>query len=187
MHTHGASTSARHLVAKCCSAGQVYVAQPSQACSEEVELALCADGPVGIPSSRLQLNAAMAATLESPMLMTLDAPEGRSAEDLCNSAVIAAAECRGQHADILGVLLNRVSLPPASIRLWLLDYSRLCYIMMTWKHPARGSAAPHTPGSFCSCLPTALLHAMTCHTEHVRHAGAARGRAPASGIQGGGV
>ena len=45
------------------------------------------------------------------MLMTLDAPEGRSAEDLCNSAVIAAAECRSQHADILGLLLNRVSLP----------------------------------------------------------------------------
>ena len=71
----------------------------------------CADGPVGISASRLRLNAAMAATLESPMLMTLDAPEGRSAEDLCNSAVIAADECRSQHADILGVLLNRVSLP----------------------------------------------------------------------------
>ena len=53
----------------------------------------------------------MAATLESPMLMTLDAPMGRSAAELSDTALIAAAECRSQHADILGVLLNRVSPP----------------------------------------------------------------------------
>ena len=67
-----------------------------------------ADGPVGVPSNRLKLNAQIAAALSTPVLMVLDAPEGASADRLAESALIAAQELQRERAEVLGLVLNRV-------------------------------------------------------------------------------
>lgn len=67
-----------------------------------------ADGPVGVPSNRLELNARVAATLESPVLMVLDALEGTTPDDVANSALIAARDLQQERAEVLGLVLNRV-------------------------------------------------------------------------------
>ena len=62
----------------------------------------------GVPGDRLELNAKLAAALSSPVLMALDAQTGRSATDMARSAAIAANVCREEHADVLGLVVNRV-------------------------------------------------------------------------------
>lgn len=67
------------------------------------------DGPVGVPSNRLELNARIAATLSTPVLMVLDALEDDSPQDVANSALIAKRAIEHAHAEVLGLVLNRVS------------------------------------------------------------------------------
>ena len=51
----------------------------------------------------------MAATLSTPVLMVLDALEGSTHESIADSALIAARAIEHEHAEVMGLILNRVS------------------------------------------------------------------------------
>ena len=77
-----------------------------------------ADGPVYSPGNRLALNAKIAATLESPVLMVLDAGSA-SAEDIVNRAMICRRTIKENHARIIGLVLNQVLLSQLYARIML--------------------------------------------------------------------
>lgn len=63
-----------------------------------------------MPGDRLELNALLAASLDSPVLMALDLRPGQSPTDIAKSARIAEHMVREKGADVLGVVVNMVRL-----------------------------------------------------------------------------
>lgn len=68
-----------------------------------------ADGPIYSPGNRLALNAKIAALLETPILMVLDAGSS-SAQEIVNRSLICRKTITDANASVLGVVLNQV--PP---------------------------------------------------------------------------
>ena len=113
------------------------------------------DGPVNVPSNRLELNARVAATLSTPVLMVLDALEGSTPDTIASSALIAAQAIEREHAEVLGLVLNRVGhvmwLPPA-------DYGAVQGRQTAMQCVTQ--AFPHLSVS-PACLPTTERHPTT--------------------------
>ena len=65
-----------------------------------------ADGPIYVPGTRLELNAKVAATLASPILMALDAKVDEPS-DLASRALICKNTFEQSHARVLGLVLNQ--------------------------------------------------------------------------------
>ena len=77
-------------------------------CLTEVPDGCSADGPVNMPSSRLEVNGRIAATLAAPVLMILDAGQGALQRDLTTSALLAKHTLELQRAEVIGVIVNQV-------------------------------------------------------------------------------
>ncbi len=61
-----------------------------------------------MPGDRMELNARLAATLSSPVLMALDMHRGQTPRDLANSANIARNMIQEEGAEVLGLIVNQV-------------------------------------------------------------------------------
>lgn len=67
-----------------------------------------ADGPVGVPGDRVELNAKLASQMGSPVLMTLDVRPGVTIADAVNSAAIARDTIVAANGYTLGIVLQCV-------------------------------------------------------------------------------
>jgi phosphate acetyltransferase len=78
------------------------------------ELVICEGATLEGVANQLELNGRFAAEFNSPVLQVLDfhRDEHTTAADVLNRALIARGDLLAEHADVLGVVLNKV--PPAS-------------------------------------------------------------------------
>ena len=68
-----------------------------------------AEGAINVPGNRLELNARMAASLDSPVLMVLDANSATGVDDLVNKALVSRNGLTEERAEVLGLIVNKVT------------------------------------------------------------------------------
>lgn len=61
-----------------------------------------------MPGNRLELNARMAASLDAPVLMVLDADSASGVGDLVNKALASRNGLKEERAQVVGVIVNKV-------------------------------------------------------------------------------
>ena len=61
-----------------------------------------------MPGNRLELNARMAASLDAPVLMVLDADSASGVGDLVNKALASRNSLKEERAQVVGVIVNKV-------------------------------------------------------------------------------
>jgi len=71
-------------------------------------LLLLAEGTINVPGNRLELNARMAASLDAPVLMVLDADSASGVGDLVNKALASRNGLKEERAQVVGVIVNKV-------------------------------------------------------------------------------
>ena len=71
---------------------------------------LLAEGSINVPGNRLELNARMAASLDAPVLMVLDANSASGVSDLVTKALVSRNGLLEERAEIVGLIVNKVGL-----------------------------------------------------------------------------
>ena len=66
-----------------------------------------AEATVNVPGNRLELNARMAASLDAPVLMVLDANSASGVSDLVNKALASRNAIQEERAEVLGLIVNK--------------------------------------------------------------------------------
>ena len=64
-----------------------------------------------MPGNRLELNARLAASLDAPVLMVLDANSATGIDDLVNKALVSRNGLTEERAEVMGLIVNKVSPP----------------------------------------------------------------------------
>ena len=64
-----------------------------------------------MPGNRLELNARMAASLDAPVLMVLDANSASGVSDLVTKALVSRNGLLEERAQVVGLIVNKVGLP----------------------------------------------------------------------------
>lgn len=82
--------------------------QGRQQCSQWSQV--LAEGSINVPGNRLELNARIAAALDAPVLMTLDANSASSVSDLVTKALVSRNGLLEQRAEVIGLVVNKVGL-----------------------------------------------------------------------------
>ena len=72
-----------------------------------------AEGSINVPGNRLELNARMAASLDAPVLMVLDANSASGVSDLVTKALVSRNGLLESRAEVLGLIVNKVALRDA--------------------------------------------------------------------------
>ena len=62
-----------------------------------------------MPGNRLELNARLAASLDAPVLMVLDANSATGVDDLVNKALVSRNGLTEERAEVLGLIVNKVT------------------------------------------------------------------------------
>ena len=62
-------------------------------------------------ANRLELNARLAASLDAPVLMVLDANSATGIDDLVNKALVSRNGLTEERAEVMGLIVNKVSPP----------------------------------------------------------------------------
>ena len=70
---------------------------------------LLVEGTINVPGNRLELNARMAASLDAPVLMVLDADAASGVGDLVNKALASRNGLKEERAQVVGVIVNKVT------------------------------------------------------------------------------
>ena len=70
-----------------------------------------AEGVINVPGNRLELNARLAASLDAPVLMVLDANSATGVDDLVNKALVSRNGLTEERAEVMGLIVNKVSPP----------------------------------------------------------------------------
>lgn len=69
---------------------------------------MLAEGTINVPGNRLELNARVAASLDAPVLMVLDADAASGVGDLVNKALASRNGLKEERAQVVGVIVNKV-------------------------------------------------------------------------------
>ena len=77
-----------------------------------------------MPGNRLELNARLAASLGAPVLMVLDANRASGVDDLVNKALVSRNGLTEERAEVLGLIVNKVTAPDDHAGLSLMSSSR---------------------------------------------------------------
>lgn len=78
--------------------------------SEQYLLSAIAEGTINVPGNRLELNARMAASLDAPVLMVLDANKASGIDDLVNKALVSRNGLLEERAQVVGLIVNKASM-----------------------------------------------------------------------------
>ena len=70
-----------------------------------------AEGAINVPGNRLELNARLAASLDAPVLMVLDANSATGVDDLVNKALVSRNGLTEERAEVMGLIVNKVTSP----------------------------------------------------------------------------
>ena len=62
-----------------------------------------------MPGNRLELNARLAASLDAPVLMVLDANSATGVDDLVNKALVSRNGLTEERAEVMGLIVNKVT------------------------------------------------------------------------------
>ena len=73
-----------------------------------------AEGTINVPGNRLELNARMAASLDAPVLMVLDANKASGIDDLVNKALVSRNGLLEERAQVVGLIVNKASMSLAA-------------------------------------------------------------------------
>ncbi|CAK0787083.1 hypothetical protein CVIRNUC_010299 [Coccomyxa viridis] len=68
------------------------------------------EGAINVPGNRLELNARLAASLDAPVLMVLDANSATGIDDLVNKALVSRNGLTEERAEVMGLIVNKVPL-----------------------------------------------------------------------------
>ena len=68
-----------------------------------------AEGAINVPGNRLELNARMAASLDAPVLMVLDANSATGVDDLVNKALVSRNGLTEERTEVMGLIVNKVT------------------------------------------------------------------------------